>query len=410
MPTYTKASFTPSQTPVSEGGDIGTSHGAGMDVDGSGNLNSPAGWNGSYVLPAVDTWARTCYIEADVSHTGNVIGIGFLNDSGSSSQAAGLRFHLNGASSALLREYVDASSLEIYTSLPTPTWTGSAQKIGIELTDSATADEIDYQLYVDTGSGMAAPTTNGSGTITMQDAVTTLQPWLVGNNGGNITAFEARDEFAPSVTIEQADTTPEDGVLQTVTCTGMTGPITAATEGGYDILSLLSGTDPSVAITYTLDISAIEASQGAPRIGQTSTLSFTTATDGAITQDVTIQPKTGWAEVDLAGTLDKTANGFLATLDADLGLTSAVGDIIYYDATNNESITATGVYTSDLTTAGQFTEFVIQQGGSATVQSTSEGGAFYPYGEAGGSETNKLTARKLTSAKVTSTKLEASKL
>lgn len=198
---------------------------------------------------------------------------------------------------------------------------------------------------------------------------------------------------AGGATVTQADTTPEDGVQQSFTTTGLTGTITAATLGGYDILSLLSDTDPTTATTYTLDISAIEASQGAPRIGQTSTLSIT-ATGGTATTDVVIQPKTGWAEVDLAGTLNKDAGGFLALLDSTLGLTSAVGDIIYYANPNGEVITAAGVYTSDLTTAGQNTPFVIQQGGSATTVSTSEGGAFYPYGEAGGSGIPKTKYRR----------------
>ena len=53
--------------------------------------------------------------------------------------------------------------------------------------------------------------------------------------------------------ISQTDTTPEDGVEQTVTATGMSGPITAATLGGVSILSELSSTDPSSPITYLND-------------------------------------------------------------------------------------------------------------------------------------------------------------
>ena len=183
------------------------------------------------------------------------------------------------------------------------------------------------------------------------------------------------------ITVTQADDTPEDGVQQSFTTTGLSDPMTAASLGGKDILSILSDTDPTTATTYTLDISATEASEGQPRIGETSTLSVT-AVEGTATTDVIIQPKTGWAVVTLAGTLNKDANGFLATLDSTLGVVSAVGDIIYYDASNNASITAQGVYTSDLTSPGEFTEFVIQQGGSATTVATSEGGAFYPYGQA----------------------------
>lgn len=205
------------------------------------------------------------------------------------------------------------------------------------------------------------------------------------------------EEAAASQTVTQADTTPEDGVLQSFTTTGLTGTITAASLSGKDILSDLSNTDPTTATTYTVDVSAVETSEGMPRIGETSTLSVT-ATGGAPTTNVTIQPATGWAVVTLAGTLDKTTDGFLDTLDTDLGLTSAVGDIIYYDASDNAVISATGVYTSDLTEAGENTEFVIQQGGSATTTATSEGAAFYPYGEAGGTgvpQASRQTAQKL---------------
>ena len=183
--------------------------------------------------------------------------------------------------------------------------------------------------------------------------------------------------------ITPTDTTPDDASLQTITASGMTGPVTAASIGGLDILSDLSGTDPTVAITFTTDVSATETSTGMPRIGETSTISFTTATDGAVTTDVTMQPKANWTTVTLAGTLDKTANGFLDTLDTDLGVTSAVGDIIYYSNARGEAITATGVYTGGTTVAYQSTEFVFQDvtGASATVTATSEGGQFYPFGE-----------------------------
>ena len=168
--------------------------------------------------------------------------------------------------------------------------------------------------------------------------------------------------WTASASITPTDTTPIDGSLQTITASGMTGPLTAASEGGLDVFSGLSGTDPSVPITFTVDVSATEASTGMPRIGETSTISFTTATDGAVTTDVTMQPKASWTTVTLAGTLDKTANGFLDTLDTDLGVTSAVGDIIYYSNARGEAITATGVYTGGTTVAYQSTEFVIQRG------------------------------------------------
>lgn len=382
MPTYTVNSFTPNQTPVSEGGDFATAFGSGLNVDGSGNLNSPTGWNSSYVVPAVDEWDRaSMFIEADVTFSSGVIGVGWLNDSGSAAQAAGLRFHLNGATSALLREYTDASSLEIYTSLPAPTWTGAAIKIGLLLTDSASANTMNYAVYVDRGSGLALADTNATGTITMQDAVLTMQPWLAGNNGGNITAMEARDAVS-GVSVTQADDTPEDGVQQSFTTTGLSGTITAASLGGVDILPLLSDTDPTTATTYTYNISATEASTGTARINETSTLSVT-ATGGSPTQDVTIGPITGWGQVTLI-TPDKTANGLIATLEADLGITISAGDSIYWDTANNASVNNQGVYTSDLTSPGQFTELVVIQGGTPTTVATSEGAAFYPYGESGG--------------------------
>lgn len=214
----------------------------------------------------------------------------------------------------------------------------------------------------------------GSGSQTMG--------WDTGSNTQRTSHIVFGIEAGSGVSITPADTTPTDGALQTITASGMTGPLTAASEGGLDVFSGLSGTDPSVPITFTVDVSATEASTGMPRIGETSTISFTTATDGAVTTDVITQPAANWTTVTLAGTLDKTANGFLATLDADLGLTSAVGDIVYYNNARGEAITATGVYTGGTTVAYQSTEFVIQQGGSATVAATSEGGQFYPFGEA----------------------------
>ena len=203
-----------------------------------------------------------------------------------------------------------------------------------------------------------------------------------GAGGKSYCARSIAVTVASSTSITPTDTTPDDASLQTITCSGMTGPLTAASEGGLDVFSGLSGTDPSVPITFTVDVSATEASTGMPRIGETSTISFTTATDGAVTTDVTMQPKANWTTVTLAGTLDKTANGFLDALDTDLGVISAVGDIIYYSNARGEAITATGVYTGGTTVAYQSTEFVIQQGGSATVAATSEGGQFYPFGEA----------------------------
>ena len=202
-------------------------------------------------------------------------------------------------------------------------------------------------------------------------------------------------------TIVQTDTTPEDGVQQTVTCTGMTGPITAATLGGYDILSLLSGTDPASPITYTLDISSLAEGTNAslPRLGVSLDLVFTTATDGAVTQSgIVIQPKTGWALVELEDTINKDANGLIATIEADTGLTVTNADALYYETANNASITVNGVYTSDLTTAGQSTKIILQDGGTSPATSYSDG--FYPYGEAGGSGSKVVQSMNISSIRI----------
>ena len=192
----------------------------------------------------------------------------------------------------------------------------------------------------------------------------------------------------------------------------MTGPITAATISGKDVFADLSGTDPSVPITFTVDVAALAASEtngDFPRIGKTSTISFTTATDGAVTTDVIIQPKTGWAVVDLAGTLVKGVNDILTLIDAKKSITTVVGNQLYYSQAYGEAITAQGVYTGGTLLPYQFTEYVIQQGGSETTVAASYGEQFYPFGEGGGS-VRKLTSSKLTGVKLTATKLTASKL
>lgn len=219
----------------------------------------------------------------------------------------------------------------------------------------------------------------------------TTTDWGVGTledlsgNGNNITAgvnwvFSTDN---PTITatssVTQADDTPEDGVLQSFTTTGLTGTITAASLGGKSILSLLSNTDPTTATTYTLDISATESSIGQPRIGETSTLSVT-ATGGTATTDVVIQPKTGWT-ITTGASIDHTANGWAATVEADLSVTLVDGNLAYQSAARGEALTAAFVYTGGTTIAFQSTEFVIQQGGSATTTATSEGGAFFPFGE-----------------------------
>jgi hypothetical protein len=185
---------------------------------------------------------------------------------------------------------------------------------------------------------------------------------------------------AAGVSVTQADTTPEDGVQQSFTTANMTGPISAASLGGKDILALLSDTDPTTATTYVLDVSAVIGIEGMPRIGDTSTLSVTGG-EAPATQDVVIGPASGWAFTKLAGTLDKTAGGFLALMEAAMGVTIVVGDIIYYNNGRGEIVSATGVYTGGSTIPYEGTSFLLQQGGSATSTATTQDGIFYPFGK-----------------------------
>lgn len=227
-------------------------------------------------------------------------------------------------------------------------------------------------------------TNDTSGSQKTATTTTTAMSWTHAADWSSQAAIVFTDGGS-STSITQTDTTPEDGAQQTVTCANMTGPITAATLGGYDIISLLSGTDPASPITYTLDISALAEGTNAslPRLGVSLDLVFTTATDGAVTQSgIVIQSKTGWALVELEDTINKDANGLIATIEADTGLTVTNADALYYETANNASITVNGVYTSDLTTAGQSTKIILQDGGTSPATSYSDG--FYPYGEAGG--------------------------
>lgn len=167
-------------------------------------------------------------------------------------------------------------------------------------------------------------------------------------------------------TVTQTDTTPEDGVQQTINTSGLTGPVTAASVGGKSILSLLSGTDPTVAITYTLDIFNGTTTGTSPRFKEPTNLSIT-ATGGAPTQSLTWQPATGDDVITLAGTLNKDPLELLAKVDAALGVTTVVTDQIYYATADSTSITATGVLTSDATSIQMW----LLQGGDADNAATS---------------------------------------
>jgi hypothetical protein len=214
---------------------------------------------------------------------------------------------------------------------------------------------------------------------------------------------------ANAISIIPDDVTPNDGDTQTLTCAGMTGDLTAASISGKDILADLSSIDTEGApITFTIDVAALAPLsdlqdgsniEGMPRIGQASTISFTTVVDGAVTTSVTMQPKTGWDVDDLAATLVKGVNGYLDNVDSENSITTAIGNQNYYKQLYGESITPQGVYTGGTLVAFQYTEYVMQQGGSATTTATSYGEKFYPF-EAGGGGTglgfNNLTGNALT--------------
>ena len=172
--------------------------------------------------------------------------------------------------------------------------------------------------------------------------------------------FTAEGLAAATASITQTDTTPEDGVQQTVTCANMTGPITAATLGGVSILSDLSGTDPSVAITYTYDASALTESALASRLGEV-TLSFSTVADGEVSTTVTRQPKTGWAVSTLAS-VNLDAGGLGAKLESEYSKTLAITDQIYYGSASTTTITDACVLTTD----EESFDLILIQGGSST--------------------------------------------
>jgi hypothetical protein len=175
--------------------------------------------------------------------------------------------------------------------------------------------------------------------------------------------------------ITQADVTPEDGVTQTVTSSGLTVAYTAMTLGGYNILPLLDSTDPETASTYTLDIYAFDNPTLLPRLLDNVTLSAT-ATGGTATQTVNIQPQAGTNAVKLTSVTPST----FVTRIAEKGITLAIGDIINWDTTGTAVIDAAANYTSNLT-AGQFTRFSVQQGGDADNPATTTSFEYYPFGE-----------------------------
>ncbi len=285
---------------------------------------------------------------------------------------------------------ITLSRLDAFSATELVQATGQSYSANSELEVELDVSTGDLEVFLNSTSIITSNDTAHSSGLLSGFGVT----WDNSNANGIVSFAGDGYAVAPSNSVIPLDETPEDSAQQSFTTTGLTGPITAATLGGVDILSLLSNTDPETATTYTYDISNTEASTGTARIGETSTLSIT-ATGGTATQDVTIQPKTGWSVVELSGSLRKETDSegrkdLLKAIDDDLGITTAVGDIVYWNASNNASIGPDGTYTSGLTSAGQFTELVVIQGGTATTPATSEGARFYPYGRGGSTPATKF--------------------
>lgn len=198
--------------------------------------------------------------------------------------------------------------------------------------------------------------------------------------------------LTPTTSITPSTTTPLDGALLTITPTGMTGAIISATIAGKDKLADLSSTDSTAPFNIQLDdIAAGEVSSTGSRIGQLATISIETAVDGVVSVGVSIMPKAGWAVVNLAATLIKTETtvppdaiagikSILLSIDDTLGITTAIGNQLYFKQLYGETCTPQGLYDGGTLLPYQFTEVIIQQGGSATTVATSYPGAFYPFG------------------------------
>lgn len=178
-----------------------------------------------------------------------------------------------------------------------------------------------------------------SGTVTVDDA--DLAP--VDSGSG------------PSIT----DTTDPviDGAESSITTDGLTGT-PSATLGGYSLT--LGGTLPN--LTYTTDIAAITDNGpfSCPRIGDNLTLSVT-GDEGTVTSTVGTSAKTGWAVVELAGTLSDETDSLIDKIQTETGLTVAVTDILYYATANSTSISTSG----SLTTDAESIPMILIQGGDA---------------------------------------------
>lgn len=381
MAAFTQNSFPASQSPLLESGKwepIGSS--TGVSTDGSGNVkSSTAGWQGTRLAVAEEAFTKIIFVEVDIGTEAGSIGPAAW--SSLASGWGGLGATVTAANTLLIREYFDIEDLSAY-STKGEIYPSFDATVSIEMTG---VNGTDFEVFADDVSVL-------TGTVSKPIA-TTVQPGFIGQNvtTGTLTAITARDSKVAAKSVTPATATPLDGAVQTFTFTGVTGPITAATYAGVDVFAGLSGTNPSAPISLTVDVSLIETATGAPRIGKLSTVSFTTAADGAITTDVTLQPKTGWAVVNLAATLIKTTTtvppdaiagikSILLSIDDTLGITTAIGNQLYFKQLYGETCTPQGLYNGGTLLPYQFTEVIIQQGGSSTTVATSYPGAFYPFG------------------------------
>lgn len=209
-----------------------------------------------------------------------------------------------------------------------------------------------HSIYV--GSALSSSSLTGTSALAAS--------WTDDGNFSNVISMYAETRTS-GPTLTQADDTPEDNTLQSITSILLTVAYTAVSVGGKSILSSLNNDDPETASTYTLDVFGITAQTSVPRIGETVKLSVT-ATGGTATQDIVIQPETGKALKTLTS-VDRTTgapgSNLVLNLEAAYGITIVIGDQFYYDTVSNTSITAAGRPTTD----ADFYEMVLIQGGDA---------------------------------------------
>ncbi len=278
--------------------------------------------------------------------------------------------------------------------------TATATDSALNLTGSSgyyigsVAPTIDYCGTLD-GAG-TNPTTIANWDAQFVDAANgdfTLSPTSVlyesGSTGNNIGADQDSTSTAPTLTPTTG--TPQDAAIQTFSINNLAGTISAATLAGHNILPLLSSTtivDETTEITFTFDLQSTLAaspnpSEDMPRIGKPSSLSVTIGAETA-SVDIALQPKAGWAVVDVLGADASVPDSFAKSVEDALGVTVTDGDICYYDTSDNAAINELLQYSSDLNQAGEFTAYVYQQGGTNTTGATSYAAEFYPFGETEG--------------------------